>query len=200
MILLYYVSQLSIAGLSEEFWAESLDMVNKVIGVLAFCKELDPVASEFWTSLSAHYECFREETRQSSADAVDQAHDAHFMLPQPDDYLFTTTSGFTLLHNTSNQLFEQLCKPYANTRATTALREHVSSSQSPRTDLSESRSFSSGSQGRVSLGSDTARTAITPKTSNLEDGYFVDSNEPRWWVAKRSAATYSSGARTLKVL
>lgn len=198
MILLYHATQLSLVGSPENQWSESLDMVKKVVHVLDFCKELDPVARAFSTSLLAHYECFREASQPSGAG--DQTDKGHLTPPQPGDYLFTSTSCSAPLHSTSNELFEQLCNPYANGHAIVVQKDSGTCSQSRRTDMLKSNRIAFGCQDNVPLAADAARTSITPKISNLEDGYFIDSNEPNRWIAKRSAVAYSSGAKTLKIL
>lgn len=197
MILLYYAMQVSLAGFSDEHWATSLDLVRKTIDVLNFCKELDPVARKFSSSLSRHYECFPR-TRRSFSAAGDGAARAHFTPPQLNDYLFI--SGSVPLHSVSRELFEQLCNPYTNRHA--ADTQHVEGGPHPlaRTLMLESHDISVSRQACTTSAADNTRDDITPSISNLEDGYFVDSNEPSWWIAKRSATTYSSGAETLEIL
>jgi len=197
MILLYNAVQLSLAGLQGGDCATSLDLASKNIDVLDFCGQLDPVARKFSRSLSTHYERFREVHPAGDGDTVPQA---HFARQQPSDYLLTAAPDNAELHDTAHKLFEQLCNPHANESTSTKQHEHDARSRSRQTHMSESHQTSPDGQKNVLLSEDDARTTLTPFISNLEDGYFIGSNEPNWWSAERSAVAYSSGAKTLEIL
>ena len=126
MILLYHAMQLNFAGFSDEHWATSLDLVTKVMDVLNFCKELDPVARKFSSSLSRDYECFLR-TRRSTSTASEAAARAHSTPPRLDHYLFISDS--VPLHSLSRELLGQLCSPYANRH--TASAQHAEGGSHP---------------------------------------------------------------------
>lgn len=197
MILLYNAVQLSLAGFGEDAYATSVHLASRNIKVLEFCGQLDPVARKFSTSLSTHHENFREIHPASDGDTPPEAIFEH---QQPSDYLFIVAPGSTKLHDTSQKLFEQLCNPYANDSATTEQDENDAHSRSPQTHLPSSHQISSDRQGFKPPGEEDVRTTITAGISNLEDGYFVGSNEPNWWRGQRSAVAYSEGASTLETL
>lgn len=206
MILLYNATQLNLAGCREQLCstAETLDLVAKLVTVLEFCGELDPVAREFSQSLSAYHASVQEACQHEiRTGASDSALGGPFPLPQPSDYLFVKAPGSAQLHNSSQNLFEQLCNPYSSVSASTTQQEHdASQSRSSRIHMSASDSQRTPCDrpGTKVPGGNFARTPITAGISNLEDGYFVGSNEPTWWITKRSAAVYSNGARTLEIL
>jgi hypothetical protein len=197
MILLYNAAQLSLAGLDEATFAVNLDLASKTIEVLNFCGQLDPVARKFAISLLTHYERLREISPAGGADIPPKV---HFGNPQASYHLFFAPPDDAKLHDTSRSLFEQLCNPYANENATTERQEHGARSRSSRNHTLNSHQESQDCAGSSLPGEDDTGTTITAGISNLEDGYFVGSNEPVWWSGKRSAVEFSSGATTLETL
>jgi hypothetical protein len=196
MILIYNATQLRLAGFSEKHCAMSFDLAGKVVDGLNFCKGLDPLARKLTANLSEHYECLR------GADilTVEVNDPVDFAPPQTGDYLFNISPESADLHDTSCELFEQLCNPYADGEAMVAERD-ISPSPDPRSSRTSSRfPWKSRSwQGYVGSGYGEAPIAITPEISNLEDGYFVRSRDPSWWLAMRSSAAHSYEGRPLEV-
>lgn len=172
-------------------------MASKNIKVLEFCGQLDPMARKFSKSMSTHYEHFREIYPVGDGDTLPKAHFEH----QPSsDYLFTVASGSTMLHDTSNKLFNQLCNPYANSNATTEQGTHDTHFRFPQTHIQSNHEMSSDRQRYELPSKEDVGASITAGISNLEDQYFVGSNEPNWWRGQRSAVAYSEGASTLETL
>jgi hypothetical protein len=103
------------------------------------------------------------------------------------------------IHATSCEFFEQLCNPYADGEAMVAERD-VSPSPRPRSSRTSRFPWKSKSwQGYAGSGYGEAPLAITPEISNLEDGYFVRSKDPSWWLAMRSSAAHNYDGRPLEV-
>lgn len=190
MIIIYRAAQLRLAGYTGDSWTCSMDMAAKAIDVLSFCKDLDPVARKFAASLTLHYECLQGVSGSPIlADTV---------LPQSSEYLFNKSPASAHLHDTSSQLFEKLCNPYADEGAMAA---RLNSNTHTRSRPSESsQSQWQPTEGSIPAVNDEKQACITPHISNLEDGYFVGASEPSWWLAARSSAAYSFGAKSLKVL
>jgi hypothetical protein len=188
MILIYHAAQLRIAGFSQENCTKSFELAKKVVDVLEFCKKRDPVAQKFFMSLLRHYEHLQQFDLPSPRTAG-QSDDVD---PQPDVYLFAACSENTPLHGTSQELSRQLCNPYADEGAMdqqqmigTTLDSHPSGMSEPRR---------SSQREEVGGASDYQTGRTKPEMLNLEDGYFVGSSEPSWWLAKRTCATYSDEA------
>jgi hypothetical protein len=197
MILLYHAMQLKSAGFPDEHWATSLNLVTKVMDVLNFCKESDPVARKFSSSLSTDYECFLR-TRRSTPIASEAAAGANSTPPRLDEYLFISDS--VPLRSLSRELFEQLCSPYANRHTTSAQNVELGSQTLVHTLMVGGHDVCASRPGCTPSASADTREGITPRISNREHGYFIDSSEPSWWVAERSMATYSIGAETSEIL
>lgn len=181
MIIIYHAVQLRLAGRPDEAWSQSSEAAAKALEVLRFCGELDPVARKFTAALSSHYECLR-----SAAPVLVSPSLAESTLPQSSDYLFETSPESSKLHDTSCQLFIKLCHPYNDEHAMAQRKE---GDVDPRVGPSA-----------VQPSSESRRAPITAEISNLEDGYFVGSSEPSWWLATRSSVAYSRGATAMKVL
>lgn len=167
-----------------------MDMAAKAIDVLSFCKGLDPVARKFTASLALHYECLQGVSGTPNL--------AEAVLPQSSEYLFNKSPESALLHDTSSQLFEQLCNPYADEGAMAARLENNAHGRSRPSGSSQSQW--GPTEGSIQAVGDEKKARITPHISNLEDGYFVGASEPSWWLAAQSSAAYSLGAKTLKIL
>jgi hypothetical protein len=190
MILIYHAAQLRIAGFPQENCTKSFELAKKVVDVLEFCKKRDPVAQKFFMSLLRHY----EHLQQFDLPSPRTAGHSDYADPQPDVYLFAACSENTPLHGTSQELSRQLCNPYADEGAMdqqqmigTALNSHPSGMPEPR--RSSQREEVGGAPD-----DQTVRGTMKPAMPNLEDGYFVGSSEPSWWLAKRTCATYSDEA------
>jgi hypothetical protein len=188
MILIYHAAQLRIAGFSQENCTKSFELAKKVVDVLEFCKKRDPVAQRFFMSLLRHYEHLQQFDLPNNRTAGQRDHAD----PQPDMYLFAVCSENTPLHGTSQELSRQLCNPYADEGTMdqqkmigTALNPHPSGMPEPRR---------SSQREEVGGASDDQTVRTKPGMPNLEDGYFVGSSEPSWWLAKRTCATYSDEA------
>jgi hypothetical protein len=167
MILIYHAVQLRIAGFSREHFTKSFELAKKVVDVLEFCNKRDPVARKFFTSLLRHY----EHLQQFDSSSPGTAGQSGFEDLQPDVYLFAACPVNTPLHGTSEELSQQLCNPYADEGAMAPQQENGTASET----------HPSGMPG-------------TRRPSEEDEGYFVGSSEPSWWLAKRTCVTYSGEA------
>lgn len=197
MILVYNATQLSLAGLQGNAYAVSLDLANNNIKILEFCGQLDPVARRFSESLSMHYDRFRGVYPASHSDTLPPS---HFASDQSSEYLFTAPAATAVLYNTSQKLFEQLCNPHGNDSAVTEQSGQDARPRHPHTHRQEGHRECPSYPNCRLPGEEDTRTALTARSSNLGDGYFVASNEPSSWCGVWSAVAYSNGATTLEIL
>jgi hypothetical protein len=187
MILIYHAAQLRIAGFSQEHCAKSSELAKKVVDVLEFCNKRDPVARKFFTSLLRHY----EHLQHFDPAGPGTAGKSNSADPQPDAYLFAVSPEDTPLHGTSEELSRQLCNPYADESTMDPQQMTGLALTSDPSEIAQSRTtsrreeFSGAPDGQTVLGT------MKPVMPNFEDGYFVGSSEPSWWLAKRTCATYS---------
>jgi len=173
MILIYHTAQLRIAGFSREYCAESFELAKKVVDVLDICRKLDPVARKFFTSLLRHYEHLQNlDLPISSAAGRSDSAD-----PQPGLYLFAACPENTPLYGTSEELSRQLCNPYADEGTMAPPQGDYTASGSRPSGMPEPRR----------------------RPSEEDEGYFVGSSEPSWWLAKRTCVTYSGEVMALDV-
>jgi hypothetical protein len=190
MILIYHAAQLRIAGFSQEHCTKSLELAKKVIDVLEFCNKRDPVARKFFTSLLRHYEHLQQ-FDPSSSPTASQSNSAD---PQPDTYLFAACPKNTPLHGASEELSRQLCNPYADEGTMDSQQMTGSALSSEPSGIAQRRGTSQRGKVDGAPGNQTVRGTTMPVMPNFEDGYFVGSSEPSWWLAKRTCATYSGEA------
>lgn len=195
MILIYHAAQLRLAGYPEKHCAMSCDLASKVVDGLNLCKELSPLARKLTVALTGHYESLQS-AKPSIADAEETGNIAP---PQSGDYLFNKSPQSAMLHDTSVEIFEKLCNPYSDedTLAAQDQRPPVL----PRSSSMISRFPWKSRCWDGYLGSEygEAPVAITPEISNIEDGYFVGSRDPSWWLAKGASASRPYVSRTLEV-
>lgn len=173
----------------------SFDLAGKVVDGLEFCKELDPLARKLTANLSEHYECLRGADQPTTE--VDDPVD--FLPPQSGDYLFNVSPESADLHDTSCELFEQLCNPYSDGEAVVASHEAPPQLRPHSNETTKFPWKSRSWQGFVGSGYGEAPVNITPEISNLEDGYFVRPRDPSWWLAMRSSGRHQYGGRTVEV-
>jgi hypothetical protein len=193
--LIYHTAQVRLAGYDEKYCAMSCDLASKVVDGLNFCKELDPVARKLTATLTGHYESLRD--AELLATVTDESDDNS--LPQSGDYLFNASPASAALHDTLSEIFEQLCNPYADGEAL-AVEPEIPPDLPPRSRRTSRFPWKSRRwEGYMGSGYGEAPLAITPEISNLEDGYFVGSRDPSWWLAKRSSASQHYASRTLEV-
>jgi hypothetical protein len=195
MILIYHAAQLRLAGYSEKYYATSLDLASKVVNGLNLCKELSPVAHKLTITLNGYYESLKGAER--SAKDIEGIGDT--ALPRSGDYLFNRSPESAMLHDTSVEIFEKLCNPYSDEDTLAAQDERPS--VSPQSSSMKSR-FPWKSrcwEGYIGSGYGEAPVAITPEISNIEDGYFLGSRDPSWWLAKGTSASHSYETESLKV-
>jgi hypothetical protein len=190
MILIYHATQLEIAGFSQDYCTESVELAKRAIDVLEFCQTRDPVARKFFTSLLRHYEHLQE-FHPSSPGTAGQGESGD---PRPDEYLFAVCPENTPLYEISEELSRQLCNPYADEgnmdpqqMIGTALNSHPS-------DIPESRKKSQRQEAGGNVDDQMLGETTKPAIPDPEDGYFVGSSEPSWWLAKRTCVTYSEEA------
>lgn len=198
LILVYHATQLNIAGASQEQWKPSLDLASGTINVLRFCKELDPVARSLLASLTAHLEALHG-ALNAQRDVSGQASGPETANTSAYEYLFVPHTRDAGQHMPTS-LVDELCDPYAHGFHMTADRRCDEDPKSTSVRTSGDRQELSPDQTLASSSSCRPHGPMSPCTTNMEDGYFINSNEPSWWVAKRSAVDYSRDATTLKVL
>lgn len=198
LILVYHATHLNIAGASEEQCRPSLDLASAAINVLRFCEELDPVARSLLASLTAHWEALRI-ALNARRDAAGQASQPETAKTSAYDYLFVPHTSDAEQHMPTN-LVDELCDPYAHGFHMAADRRCDEDPESTFVQSSGDRQEPLLVQHRVPSNSYKPHGSMTPGTSNIEDGYFINSKEPSWWVAKRSSVDYSRDASTLKIL
>ena len=195
MILVYHAAQLRLAGYADKHSTTSCDLACKAIDGLNLCKELSPVARELTVTLTGHYESLRG--AQSSATDFGEPDD--IAPPRSGDYLFNTSPESAVLHGTSRELFRYLCNPYSDEEVLAAQHERPPVSP-PRSSMMSRFPWKSRCwEGYVGSGYGEAPATITPEISNIEDGYFVGSKDPSWWLTKGESGSHSYGSRTLEV-
>lgn len=195
MILIFHAAQLKLAGFSKKHCAMSFDLASRVLDGLNFCKELSPVARKLTATLAGHYESLRD--ADSSATDVDEAEDVS--PPQSGEYLFNASPESAVLHDTSCELFEQLCNPYIDGE-TLAAQNEKPLVWPPRSHGTSRFPWKTRCwQSYVGSGFGEAPIAITPEISNLEDGYFFGSRDPSWWLGKRVPTVHPYASSTLEV-
>jgi hypothetical protein len=187
MILIYHAAQLRIAGFSQEYCTKSFELAKKVVDVLEFCQKRDPVARKFFMSLLRHYEQLQQ-TDPAGPGTDIQSDSAD---PQPDVYLFAACPEDTPLHVTSEELSRQLCNPYADEGTMDPQQMTGSALSSDPSGTAQRRRISQMEEVGGAPDGQTVRGTMMPVMPNFEDGYFVGSSEPSWWLAKRTCATYS---------
>ena len=195
MILIYHAAQLRLAGYPEKHCAMSCDLASKVVDGLNLCKELSPVVRKLTITLTGHYESLQGAERSS----MDAEETCDIAPPHSGDYLFNRSPESAMLHDTSVEIFEKLCNPYSD--------ENTLAAQDERPPLLPRRSSMMSRypwksrcwDGYMGSGYGEAPVAITPEISNIEDGYFVGSRDPSWWLAKGASASQSYESRTLEV-
>jgi hypothetical protein len=187
MILIYHAAQLRVAGFSQEHCTKSFELAKKVVDVLEFCQKRDPVARKFFMSLLRHYEHLQELDASGPCTAI-QSDAAD---PQPDGYLFAACPENTPLHGTSEELSRQLCNPYADEGTMDPQQITGSALSSDPREIAQRRRTPQREEVGGAPDGQTVRGTMMPVMPNFEDGYFVGSSEPSWWLAKRTCATYS---------
>jgi hypothetical protein len=195
MILIYHAAQLRLAGYSEKYCATSCDLASKVVDGLSLCKELSPVARKLTITLNGHYESLQGAKRS----ATDVEETGNTALPRSGDYLFNRSPESAMLHDTSVKIFEKLCNPYSDEDTLAAQDERPPVLPRRSSVMSKFPWKSRCWEGYVGSGYGEAPVAITPEISNIEDGYFVGSRDPSWWLAKGASASHRYQSRNLKV-
>lgn len=195
MILVYHAAQLRLAGYADKHAAMSCDLASKVVDGLNLCKELSPVARKLTVTLTGHYKSLQG----AHSSATDAEGPDDIPLPQSGDYLFNRSPGSAMLHSTSRELFRDLCNPYSDEGALAAQHERPPVSP-PRPSMMSKFPWKSRCwEGYMGSGYGEAPAAITPEISNIEDGYFVGTGDPSWWLAKRESGRHFNESRTLEV-
>lgn len=113
LILIYHSRQLRRGSSSEEHAASNLDLTEKGLEVLEFCKKLDPVAQRLEASFSRHHQAAQQVTAASQSRNVG-TENIRFVTPSPSDYLFDEDCGSIWQDRASRELLEQVCNPHAN--------------------------------------------------------------------------------------
>jgi hypothetical protein len=195
MILIYHAAQLRLAGYPEKHFAVSCDLASKVVDGLNLCKELSPVARKLTITLTGHYESLQgTEPPTTTTEETDE-----LAPPHSGDYLFNRSPESAVLHDTSVEIFEKLCNPYSDEDTLAAQDERPPVLPRRSSMMSRFPWKSRRWDGYMGSGYGEAPVAITPEISNIEDGYFVGSRDPSWWLAKRASASQSYESRTLEV-
>jgi hypothetical protein len=195
MILIYHAAQLRLAGYPEKHFAVSCDLASKVVDGLNLCKELSPVARKLTITLTGHYESLQG--AEPSTTTTEETDD--LAPPHSGDYLFNRSPESAMLHDTSVEIFEKLCNPYSDEDTLAAQDERPPVLPRRSSMMSRFPWKSRCWDGYVGSGYGEAPVAITPEISNIEDGYFVGSKDPSWWLAKGASASQSYESRTLEV-
>jgi hypothetical protein len=195
MILIYHAAQLRLAGYPEKHFAVSCDLASKVVDGLNLCKELSPVARKLTITLTGHYESLQG--AEPSTTTTEETDD--LAPPHSGDYLFNRSPESAMLHDTSVEIFEKLCNPYSDEDTLAAQDERPPVLPRRSSMMSRFPWKSRRWDGYMGSGYGEAPVAITPEISNIEDGYFVGSRDPSWWLAKRASASQSYESRTLEV-
>lgn len=192
--------QSKLSGLSEDRWTANLDLVDKILEILNFCQEMDPVAREFATSLSTHNRALRNSSDTAHSMSFFDRRSRHSFVRDSNliNLLCVTPPGNTALHQASHELFDQLCNPYKGRRSLSV--QHAEDISGPTAAFSSAQHSLPGDSASDLHDINRARATLTPELSNWEDGYFLDSNEPSWWTAARSSKAYSIGAQNLRIL
>lgn len=195
MILIYHAAQLRLAGYSEKYCATSRDLASKVVNGLNLCEELSPMARKLTITLNGHYESLKG--AKGSAKDIEGTDDT--ALPRSGDYLFNRFPESAVLHDTSLEIFEKLCNPYSD-EATLAAQDERPSVPPQSSSMKSKFPWKSRCwEGYIGSGYGEAPVAITPEISNIEDGYFLGSRDPSWWLAKGTSAGHSYESKTLKI-
>lgn len=192
--------QSKLSGLPEDKWDANLDLVDKVLEILNFCQEMDPVAREFAKSLSTYNRTLRDSSDTTHSINVFERRPWQSFMKDSKliNLLCMTPPGNTALHQTSHELFDQLCNPYKGRRTISV--QHTEHTSRPTVAFPWAQD-SLPEDSRSGLRDiNRARAKLTPEISNWEDGYFLGSNEPSWWIAARSSEAYSVGAQDLRIL
>lgn len=195
MILVYHAAQLRLAGYAEKHCAMSCDLASKVVDGLNLCKELSPVARKLTVTLTGHYESLQG--AEPSATEADETCDT--APPKPGDYLFNRSPESAMLHDTSVEIFEKLCNPYSDEDTLVAQDERPPMLPRRTSMMSRFPWKSRCWEGYIGSGYGEAPVAITPEISNIEDGFFVGSRDPSWWLAKEASSSQSYESRMLEV-
>lgn len=192
MILAYHTSQSKLCGLPERYCIVNYALMDQVLQVLDFCAELDPVARRFAQILSAHKGTLQPPSYTRGPGTADAIYDQSCEEKPPSSeisiLLLATPPADTLLQQTSADILKQLCNPYMG-----------SDEVSPCAIDCQSRLPPMASQA-PELPSHRSYERFTADILNGEDGYFVGSHQPSWWMTQRSSSVYLQGATKLGVL
>ena len=153
------------------------------------------MARKLTLTLNGHYESLQG--AEPSATEADETDDT--ALPKSGDYLFNRSPESAMLHETSVRIFEKLCNPYSDEDTLAAQDERPPVLPRRSSVMSKFPWKSRCWEGYVGSGYGEAPVAITPEISNIEDGYFVGSRDPSWWLAKGASASQFYESRMLEV-
>lgn len=195
MILIYHAAQLRLAGYSEKHCAMSCDLASKVVDGLNLCKELSPMARKLTIALTGHCKSLQG----AEPPATDAEETSDIVPPQPGDYLFNRSPESALLHDTSVEVFEKLCNPYSDEDTLIAQDQRLPGLLRSSSMISRFPWKSRRWDGYIGSEYGEAPVAITPEISNIEDGYFVGSRDPSWWLAKGASASESYESRAPEI-
>jgi hypothetical protein len=195
MILIYHAAQLRLAGYPEKYYIMSCDLASKVVDGLNLCKELSPVARKLTITLNGHYEALQG----ANPPTTDVEETGDTVLPRSGDYLFNRSPESAMLHDTSVEIFEKLCNPYSDKDTLAAQDERPPVLPRRSSVMSRFPWKSRCWEGYIGSRYGEAPVAITPEISNIEDGYFIGSRDPSWWLAKGASASHCYKSKTLEV-
>ena len=137
-ILLYSISQMQIHGQPEDEWRQYLDLVDNDMEVLAYCQELDPVATTLRDTLSQYMQFLRVPSlapkRKAPATWTRAALEPPLDSPQQQqtpprsldivDLLLSVPTGRAGPIQTSTDLLKLVCQPFND--ADDGLQRHSS--------------------------------------------------------------------------
>lgn len=182
----------------DQSWGDDMNLAEKMLHILYYCAELDPIARKFHDSLKGYHVLVKEAAKETNILCGPDE-----LVPKSSSLLFLTSApGDTKYHTAAYELFNLVRKPFGDDRVRPERREVLLRDLAINHEectLGVHREWVA--EFEVADEDKTHRTSFEAfSTLSNMPGEFSGSDKPSHWKGSQSSSAYLEGATTLEFM